>query len=137
MGLTNETDQIRTVDQPCDGGAWRVSTFRRRPRKCNGCVQPRRLPLCSTVGAECHHAVEVDTVGLGFYGSQPVPGVYEREASATHRGTRNSLPPVVPTQRPRQACCATPVQNRKSWKTAAFAQFQFFDPTATPFKFPL
>ena len=36
------------------------------------------------VGAECHHAVEVDTVGLGFYGSQPVPGVYEREASATH-----------------------------------------------------
>ena len=40
--------------------------------------------LCSTVGAKCHHAVEVDTVGLGFYGSQPVPGVYEREASATH-----------------------------------------------------
>src|SRR5450759_1122991 len=90
MGLTNETDQIRTVDQPCDGGAWRVSTFRRRPRKCNGCVQPRRLPLCSTVGAECHHAVEVDTVGLGFYGSQPVPGVYEREASATNPGPSDS-----------------------------------------------
>src|ERR1039458_6999585 len=50
----------------------------------NRTLQPRRLPLCSTVGAECHHAVEVDTVGLGFYGSQPVPGVYEREASATH-----------------------------------------------------
>jgi hypothetical protein len=32
-------------------------------------------------------------------------------------------------KRPRQACCATPVQNQKSWKTAAFAQFQFFDPT--------
>jgi hypothetical protein len=28
-------------------------------------------------------------------------------------------------KRPRQA----PVQNKKSWKTAAFAQFQFFDPT--------
>jgi hypothetical protein len=28
-------------------------------------------------------------------------------------------------KRPRQACCATPVQNQKSWKTAAFAQFQF------------
>jgi hypothetical protein len=32
-------------------------------------------------------------------------------------------------KRPRQACCATPVQNQKRWKTAAFALFQFFDPT--------
>src|SRR5450631_2104766 len=28
-------------------------------------------------------------------------------------------------QRPRQACCATPVQNQKSWKTAALRSFSF------------
>src|SRR5450755_4467906 len=44
-------------------------------------------------------------------------------------GTRNSLPPVVLTQASTAACCVTPVQSQKIWKTAAFAQFQFFDPT--------
>src|SRR3984893_778755 len=73
------------------------SAFRRRPRKCNGCVRPRRLSLRSAIGAECHHAVGMDAVGLGFYGRQAVSGVYEREASATH---------PRPTDAPRERYCS-------------------------------
>jgi hypothetical protein len=42
----------------------------------------KQKPLA--IGAECHHAVRVDAVGLGFCGRQAVSGVYEREAAATN-----------------------------------------------------
>src|ERR1019366_7544075 len=53
-----------------------------------------RLPLRSAIGAECHHAVRVDAVGLGFCGRQAVSGVYEREV-----GTTNPCPADAPRER--------------------------------------
>src|SRR5271163_3487829 len=38
-------------------------------------------------------------------------------------------PPSSLLKRPRQACCATPVQDQKCWNTAAFEQSQFIDHT--------
>jgi SEC-C motif len=44
--------------------------------------------------------------------------------------TQNCLqPPSSLLKRPRQACCATPVQDQKCWNTAAFEQSQFIDHT--------
>jgi uncharacterized protein len=45
-------------------------------------------------------------------------------------GTQNCLrPPSSLLKRPRQACCATPVQDQKCWNTAAFEQSHFIDHT--------
>jgi hypothetical protein len=55
---------------------------------------------------------------------------WSTEIVALTCGTQNCLrPPSSLLKRPRQACCATPVQDQKCWNTAAFEQSQFFDHT--------
>jgi hypothetical protein len=55
---------------------------------------------------------------------------WSTEIVALTCGTQNCLrPPSSLLKRPRQACCATPVQDQKCWNTAAFEQSQFIDHT--------
>src|ERR1700716_847893 len=68
----------------------------------------------------------------------PISGVHftlpwSTEIVALTCGTQNCLrPPSSLLKRPRQACCATPVQDQKCWNTAAFEQSQFIGHTAFP-----
>src|SRR5258705_13604133 len=58
---------------------------------------------------------------------------WSTEIVALTCGTQNCLrPPSSLLKRPRQACCATPVQDQKCWNTAAFEQSQFIEHTGTP-----
>ena len=55
---------------------------------------------------------------------------WSTEIVALTCGIQNCLrPPSSLVKRPRQACCATPVQDQKCWNTAAFEQSQFIDHT--------
>src|SRR6267154_224625 len=55
---------------------------------------------------------------------------WSTEIVALTCGTQNCLRPHSSVlKRPRQACCATPVQDQKCWNTAAFEQSQFIDHT--------
>src|SRR6202045_2570186 len=57
---------------------------------------------------------------------------WSTEIVALTCGTQNCLrPPSSLLERPRQACCATPVQDQKCWNTAAFEQSQFIDHTGS------
>src|SRR5450759_757193 len=90
MGLADETDQIWTADQSGDQGTRRISSCRRQPRECNGCVHPRRLPLRGSFGTESRYAVGMDAVDLGHRRRGAVSGVCQRKTGAAHPELANT-----------------------------------------------
>jgi hypothetical protein len=57
---------------------------------------------------------------------------WSTEIVALTCGTQHSLRPVVPAQTSTASLLRNTVRDQKDWKTVAFEQFQFFDPTRAP-----